>query len=153
MAKIPVKLLSLLALTAIALVLGPQETLAGEPTLPSPPQFAETCTMRTNWPGQNIQYDGQNNCPSRGDTADLGTSQSICCVFDTLVIVTNWVFWGFMILVILFIIIGAYYIITAGGSQEKVTTGRQFVIYAAIGALIALAARAIPGFAASLMGL
>lgn len=151
------KILSSLAFLSVLTTLGvlflPAVVSAAAPTLPGPQAFAETCKMRTPWPGRHIQYDGTNNCPDQGAAAQLGTAQSVCCVFDTLVIITNWVFWGFMILVILFIIIGAYYIITAGGSPEKVNTGRQFVIYAATGALVALAARAIPGFAASLMGI
>jgi hypothetical protein len=43
--------------------------------------------------------------------------------------------------------------VTAGGSPEKASQGRQYLIYAVIGIIIALIARAIPTIAKALLGL
>ena len=143
---------TLTVLTLLVSIVGP--VLATSVNLPPPPAFEEKCDIRSEWVNANILPDGVTPCPAPGaNAASLSTNQAICCVFDTLVMITTWAFWALMILVLLFISIGAYNIITAGGNQEKVTTGRKYIMFAAIGAIAAVAARAIPGFAASLMGL
>ena len=67
--------------------------------------------------------------------------------------VERWIFLALMTLVILFVLLGAFYMLTAGGDATKITTGRNFLIWAAIGFIVALAARAIPGVARAVMGL
>lgn len=75
-----------------------------------------------------------------------------CCFLDTIYTVTDWIFYIAFAIAIIFIIMGAFTIITAGGSPEKVQTGRNYIVYAVIGLLIGLAAKAIPGISRAILG-
>ena len=125
---------------------------AADADIPGVPGEVRECLIR-HANTVRIRYDGRNACPSRGETANLEGAQAICCVFDTLYIVTDWVFWAVMLLVMLFIILGAFFIITAGGNDEKVGKGKKFIIFAVVGAIVGMMARIIPGLVASMMGL
>ncbi len=58
-----------------------------------------------------------------------------------------------MPLVVLMILVGAYYIITGGGSQERVAKGKRFILYAAIGFVIIIGAKGIVGFIKGALGI
>ena len=122
------------------------------PGIPGVPGEVRECRIR-HANTVRILYDGRSACPARGGTADLRGAQAICCVFDTLYVVTDWVFWAVMLLVMLFIILGAFFITTAGGNDEKVGKGKKFIIFAVVGAVVGMMARIIPGLVASMMGL
>jgi hypothetical protein len=49
-------------------------------------------------------------------------------------------------------IMGALNIITAGGSPEKVTTGRNYIMYAVIGLIVALLAWELPNIVKAVAG-
>jgi hypothetical protein len=55
-------------------------------------------------------------------------------------------------LAVVLTIFGAFSILTAGGSPEKASTGKNYILYAVVGLAIAFIARAIPGIAKSIMG-
>ena len=73
-------------------------------------------------------------------TPDCG----MCCLLSTLYNITDWIFVIFVFVAVLFVLLGAYQIITAGGTAEKVSTGRQYLMYAAIGLAVAFLSRAVP---------
>ena len=85
------------------------------------------------------------------DDAPQGCSQ--CCVLDVVYTVTDWVFFIVLGLAIIFIIVAAINFITAGGSPEKAATARQMLIYAAIGIIVALLAKALPFIIKSILNL
>ena len=58
--------------------------------------------------------------------------------------ITKTIFYGVMVLAILFMLVAAFTFLTAGGSPEKIATARQMLIYALIGIGIALLAYVIP---------
>lgn len=58
--------------------------------------------------------------------------------------ITDWVFVIFLLLAVIFIIIAAMQFVTAGGKPESVSEARQKIIWAAVGIIVALAAKAIP---------
>ncbi len=89
-----------------------------------------------------------------GATIDLETTTGnpFCCFFDAIYSVTNGLFFALVALAAIFTLLGAFNIMTAGGKPEKVTTGRNFIIYAAIGLLCAFLANAIPIVARWLFG-
>jgi uncharacterized membrane protein HdeD (DUF308 family) len=58
-----------------------------------------------------------------------------------------------IIIAFIFIVMGALNIITAGGSPEKVTTGRNYILYAIIGLIVALLAWQLPRIVMSVVGL
>src|SRR3989344_4407737 len=58
--------------------------------------------------------------------------------------VINLVFTGLIVFAIIYIILAAFQFITAGGDPAAVIQARSKLIYAAVGIIIALLARAIP---------
>jgi len=50
------------------------------------------------------------------------------------------------------IVFGGFYYVTAAGDPERVGKGRQFIIYALIGFIIALLARLIPAVVRFFLG-
>jgi len=85
----------------------------------------------------------ENNCY----TDEWGT----ICLLNVINRVFDWVFVFIIALVGVMIVVGAFNIITAGGEPGKVTTGRNFILYALIGMVVALFARAIPSIVAALI--
>ncbi len=86
-----------------------------------------------------------------------GSSVSIedygmCCLINAIYNVTDWIFTILVVIVMLFVLLGAYNIITAGGSAEKVTAGRSYIMYAAIGLGVALLAKAVPSIVKLVIG-
>ena len=67
-------------------------------------------------------------------------------------IVINIIFIGLMILVIIMVLMGAFKLMTAAGDTAKVTAGRNQIMYAAIGLIVALVAKAVPSIVSALFG-
>jgi len=76
-----------------------------------------------------------------------------CCLFNSIHVVTNWLSGIIATLVGIFIIIGAIMIITAGGVPEKVTAGRNYILYAVAGMVAFVFAKAIPSIAKAILGM
>ena len=94
-------------------------------------------------------------CPSSGECLFTNTTYdcAMCCMMDTVYTVTDWIFAGITALVVIFVLIGAFNLLTAAGTPEKVKTGRDYIIYASIGMLVALLAKAIPAIVKAIMNL
>ena len=75
-----------------------------------------------------------------------------CCTIDAVYTATDWVFVVLIAVVAILIIWGAFNIVTAGGSPEKVGTGRSYIIYALVGLAVALLAKALPSIVQALLG-
>ena len=71
-------------------------------------------------------------------------SYGMCCLLNTIYNVTDWIFVLLVAVAALFVIMGGVNIVTAGGNAEKITSGRNYIMYAAVGLLVALLARAVP---------
>jgi len=69
---------------------------------------------------------------------------AICCTMDKIFLITNWIFYLVVALSIIFILYGGFLIVVAGGSEERVTKGRTFIMWALIGFAVAILARALP---------
>jgi hypothetical protein len=94
------------------------------------------------------------NCPAGecsfdSDVFDCG----LCCLLNSVYTVTDWIFIFLMALSALMIIIGAFNYVTSAGNPEKTKTGRDFIMYAAIGIAIALFAKAIPAIVKMMIGM
>lgn len=93
-----------------------------------------------------------------GGTCPLGTLTSttdkwgVVCFLNMMNIVINWIFLALMILVIILVLSGAFTLMTAAGETAKVTKGRNQIMYAAIGLVVALIARAVPSIVKSIFG-
>ncbi len=57
--------------------------------------------------------------------------------------IVKWVFSIFLVVAVLFIILAAYYFVTAQGNMETVGKARTFVLYAVIGIIVAAVAQGL----------
>ena len=69
----------------------------------------------------------------------------LCCLVGGIYFVADWIFAALILMVIIFVLWGAFEILTSAGSEDKFTYGRQRIMFAAIGFAAALLAKAIPG--------
>ncbi|MBT3835601.1 hypothetical protein HOF56_05165 [Candidatus Peribacteria bacterium] len=82
--------------------------------------------------------------PELTGLADPGTGGAgvRTAVINVLNIVLNFL----ALIAVVFVIVGGFRILTAGGNEENVTKGRKTIIYAIIGLVIIFFARVIVGF-------
>jgi len=83
---------------------------------------------------------------------DSDANWGMLCLLDTVYSVTDWIFYGLLSLVSVFTIYGGFSIVTAGGDSEKVSKGRDFVIYATVGLIVAFLSKVIPSIAEGIVG-
>jgi hypothetical protein len=117
-------------------------------TMPTTPT---KCVMRGDYSTfQTMKCPAVNAiCSFDSTTYDCGA----CCMLDAVYKVSWWIFYIVIILAFIFIVLGALSIITAGGSPEKVTVGRNYIMYAVIGIVIALLAWQLPNIVKTVVGL
>lgn len=132
-------LLSILFISVLLVMAVPAMTYALEPGYPS------GCTLR---------HDLTNIDPAcaPNSTQGFATGVTICCAYDVIYTATDLLFIALMIIGLLFMLLGAFNLLTAAGNAVKVTNGRNFIIYAAVGIFAALAAKAVPGIIKFLTG-
>ena len=75
----------------------------------------------------------------------------LVCILGSVGAISHLIFVALMVVAPLMIMFGAYNIMTAGGKPEKVTTGKSYIIWAAVGLLVGLFSNAIPSFVSSLI--
>ena len=75
------------------------------------------------------------------------------CLMNTMYNITDWIFVILVGLAGIFIIIGAMTLLMAAGSPEKVTSGRNYILYAAIGLIVGFLAKAIPNLVRMISGM
>lgn len=118
-----------------------------------PPAAATGCKMRNDLDSAEWVALGF-TCPVLGSACAFDSATYTCgpcCAMDTVYTVTNWFFVAVMALVIVFVLMGAYKLLFAGGDPKAVETGRTYVLYAAAGAVVALLAKAIPSIARAVL--
>lgn len=111
--------------------------------------MVDSCTIRT----QEVIDTLTDDCGTL--TVDSPASYdefAICCMMDKVFLVTNWVFYLVVALAIIFILYGGFLIVAAGGSEERVTKGRSFIMWALIGFAVAILAKALPMIVAWFVG-
>lgn len=91
----------------------------------------------------SIRGDSAIPCPN-SERANIDT-YPVCCLLSSIYRITDWITAFVLALSVLFVLIGGFYIITAGGSADAVNRGRNFIKFAVIGLIIALLAKAVPG--------
>jgi hypothetical protein len=116
----------------------------------TPPTEITNCTMRH----QLNNFTGF-TCPNKGNICEYNNNSLTCgpcCILDSIYTITDWFFYIVLAFAIIFVIFGAFNIMTAGGSPEKVKVGRDFILYAIIGLLVGLIAKSIPYIARAIIG-
>jgi hypothetical protein len=103
------------------------------------------CTMK-----QDVGISG---CPSQGSFCAYSNPQcGVCCLMNTIYNVTNWLFIFMIAIAVIFIIIGGFTFLTSAGDAEKTQKGRNYIMYAAIGIVIGLLAKAVPSLVRMIVG-
>ena len=97
---------------------------------------------RSSYWEQQPQQDG--NC--------LTSAWGMISLLNSVGIAVNWIFTILIVIAVLFVLFGAFKILTSGGSAEKINTGRSYILYAIIGLALALLSRAIPSVVSVLLG-
>lgn len=135
---------AIVALSALGLMVAPLVLAI------SPPSEITQCVMRHTLSG----FTGF-TCPDSGVACpytSVAFTCGPCCALDTIYTVTDWFFYIVLALAIIFVVFGAFQIMTAGGAPEKVKIGRDFILYAIIGLLVGLIAKSIPYIARAIIG-
>ncbi|MFA5013628.1 MAG: pilin [Candidatus Paceibacterota bacterium] len=86
------------------------------------------------------------DCPFEYKDTDPDNLKScaICCLFNSIYVVVDWIFAILMVVVALMIILGAVTFVTSAGDPNKTGTAKNYILWAVIGLIVALFARAIP---------
>ena len=87
-----------------------------------------------------------------GEPSPDNISGATCCFMNTISSATNWLFLIMMMIVVILIMLGGFTIITAGGDAESIGKGRNYIVYAMMGIVIGVLARAIPYIMRSIIG-
>ncbi|MFH1671700.1 MAG: hypothetical protein ABH889_02945 [Candidatus Portnoybacteria bacterium] len=95
---------------------------------------------------------GANGTCEDTETYPIDGKDSICCVLNTMYSIADWIFVILIGVASIFIIIGAMNLVMAAGDPGKVKTGRDYIMFAAIGLFVAFIARAIPGLVLMVIG-
>ena len=75
---------------------------------------------------------------------DVNAKCGVCCLLNTLYNITDWIFVILVGLAGVFVIIGAMTLLMSAGDPSKLSSGRSYIMWAAIGLVVGLLARAIP---------
>jgi hypothetical protein len=95
----------------------------------------------------------EETCNLTGSAPDYTTKEwGLLCLLSSVYVITDWIFTFLMAVVGVMIILGAFTIVTAAGSPEKLNKGKSYILYAAIGMVVALLAKAVPALIKSLLG-
>lgn len=97
--------------------------------------------------GQRVMEAGSGvgQCPDGAVVAAKAVPEwGLCCMINTINSVTSWAFYILMLVSVVFIIIGGFTFVTAGGDPEKAGKGKSYIVYAVIGVVIGMLARIIP---------
>ena len=142
------KILSALVLVSFLAVLAVPAMVSAQ-AVPQPAEITK-CDLKHDFSSWTTI-----DCPASGECLFDSTTYDcpMCCLMDTIYNVTDWIFAGIVALVVIFVLIGAFNLLTAAGSPEKVKAGRDFIIYASIGMLVALLAKGLPAIVKAILGL
>ena len=137
----------LLVISFLSLLILPAIVFGQASTIPTTPT---KCYLRGDYSTlTTLSCPGSNqDCLFNSTTYDCGA----CCLLDTVYKVAYWIFYIVIFCAFIFIILGAFNIITAGGSPEKVQSGRNYIVYAVVCIIIALLAWELPNIVKAIVG-
>ncbi len=98
----------------------------------------EKCTIRANGVGMT-------ECPASTECIFASNDKcGVCCLLNALYNVTDWFFVIIVALAGIFVVIGAMTLLMSAGDPSKVSSGRNYIMYAIIGLIVGFLAKAIP---------
>ena len=105
--------------------------------------------------GQNIcPLDGAKDADGNAVSCDWNTDAwAMVCMLNTIYSITKWLFWILMAVSVIMIILGAFIFMTSQGNPDKAKSGKNIIIYAVIGVVLALLAKFFPALARFFVGM
>lgn len=88
---------------------------------------------------------------TKGATVNIDTF-GLCCAINAIHRIVDIIFFALLAVAVVFFILGAFTIITSAGAPERVASGRNYILYAILGLVIAFLARAVPAIAKFVLG-
>ncbi len=134
------KILTAIALTAVIAV----------PMLVS----AQGATLQNSCKISRVISGGSLSCPGVGTDCPYDSTTykcGQCCTLNTIYVITDWIFFILLIVAGIMILIAAFIFVTSSGSPDRATAARNMILYAVIGIIVALLAKAVPAFVQSLI--
>ena len=146
--------LSLLAVLLVPILVEAQEKVPACCQLSRDLELDEVTYKEGIWVGEKNCHSITDDCPATGtaSTSCVTKEWGLLCLLSATYVITDWIFTFLMALVGVMIILGAFTIVTAAGSPEKLNKGKSYILYAAIGMIVALLAKAVPALIRSLLG-
>jgi len=129
-------------LASISLLVGLLSPLVASAVITNAPT---TCTLKYDLSGVDPA------CTK--DATVVIEDHGMCCLLNTIYNITDWIFIISVGVATIFVILGAFTLVTAAGSPEKVTSGRNYILYAAIGLIAAFLAKAVAGVVKIIVGI
>lgn len=144
-------------LSALALILTLAVPLVGGAQV-SPGSSPEGCTLRMDMrfndaDGNSIDLDRGTTVGPNAEDDYNSDDWAIVCMLHTVHYVTNWIFYIIIIAVGIMILYAGFMYLTAGGDADKPKTANKIIVYAIIGLVLALLARAIPAAVRYIVGM
>lgn len=122
-------------------------------TIPNCCELSRTITLEGATYEKGKTAGNEDTCNLTGLAPDYATKDwGLLCLLSSVYVITDWIFTFLMVFVGIMIIMGALTLTTSAGEAEKVRKGRNYILFAGIGMLVGLLAKAIPAFIRSLMG-
>ena len=113
--------------------------------------------------GEDLEIQTPETCRAHGRAVTDGScsaegtitidDEPLCCVVSAIYRITDWIFFFLMAIVVIMVLFGAFNLLTAGGEPDKISKGRNYILWAAVGFIVALLAWAVPGVAKLVMGI
>jgi len=75
------------------------------------------------------------------------------CLLDSVMTITDWIFYILLLVSVVMIVIGAFSFMTAAGNPEKAGKAKSLIIYAVVGLVIALIAKMVPSIVRFIIGM
>ena len=93
------------------------------------------------------------DCGTVGHCTASAGKWGMFCVMNILYSVTDWIFVILVGLAGIFVIIGAMTLLMAAGAPDKVSSGRNYIMYAVIGLIVGFLSKAIPNLVKLISGM
>jgi len=84
-------------------------------------------------------------------TTDVNNDCGTCCLLNTVYNVVDWTFLIIIAIAVIMIIWGAFDYLTSGGDTTKLGNANKRILFAAIGIVVALLAKAVPSIVLSIV--
>lgn len=149
------KIISLsVLLTLFVFLSAPILVLAADEEIPNCCKVSRTLIVDsvTYTKGNTVGGETTCNLGITGATHQQTKNWGLVCLLSSIGVIADWIFTFSMAIVIIFVVMGAFILVTSVGDAQKITKGRNYILYAAIGMVIALLAKAVPALVRNLIG-